>query len=135
MSRDHRKLRVFHLADDLLLRVYRVTQRFPDTERFGLQSQVRRAAVSVTTNIVEGSARRSEAEYLSFLNVSAGSAAEARYLIDLSARLGLVPHSDAASLDVGYGELLAGLCSLIRSLSHSRPEALSPEPLSLSPKP
>jgi four helix bundle protein len=122
MSRDHRKLRVFQQADDLVLRVYRATQRFPDAERFGLQSQIRRAAVSVATNVVEGSARRTGAEYVSFLNVSAGSAAEVRYLVDLSARLGLVAHSDAAALDTDYTALLAGLCALIRSLTRDSRE-------------
>jgi four helix bundle protein len=124
MSRDHRRLRVFHQADALALTVYGATKRFPVEERFGLQSQIRRAAVSAASNIVEGSARRSTAEYLSFLNISSGSAAEARYLIDLAARLALVTPGDAISLEAGYRELSAGLCALISSLT----EPSSPEP-------
>jgi four helix bundle protein len=117
MSRDHRKLRVFHQADALVLTVYQSTKHFPIEERFGLQSQIRRAAVSAASNIVEGSARRSTAEYLSFLNISSGSTAEARYLIDLAARLALVTPGDAVSLEAGYRELSAGLCALMGSLT------------------
>jgi four helix bundle protein len=116
MARDHRKLRVFTLADDLVLEVYRITAGFPTEERFGLQAQLRRAAVSAATNIVEGSARRTTREYANFLNVSTGSSAEAQYLVDLSARLGFIAHSVQAQTSARYGELLRGLQKLIGSL-------------------
>lgn len=134
MSRDFRKLRVFVLADALVVQIYNSTNDFPLAERFGLQSQIRRAAVSVASNIVEGSARRSLAEYLNFLNVAAGSAAEVRYLVDLASRLGFIENSQCAPLTSDYTELVSGLQALMRSLSklsHSRksqPRALSPEP-------
>jgi len=76
MARDYRKLRVFAMADDLVVKVYRATGSFPREERYGLTSQMRRAAVPVPANIVEGSYRRSEAEYRHFLNIALGSLAE-----------------------------------------------------------
>ena len=68
--RDHTKLRAFELADEVAMLVYRVTAGFPKEELFGLTSQIRRAAVSVSSNIVEGCARDSEAEYLRFLKIA-----------------------------------------------------------------
>ena len=87
MSRDHRKLKVFHLADALAVSIYRETANFPPSERYGLQSQLRRGAVSVAANIVEGSARRSDGDYIRFLEIALSSACEVDYLIELSQRL------------------------------------------------
>ena len=98
--------------------MYELTQRFPIEERFGLQVQIRRAAISAASNIVEGSARRGTAEYLNFLNIAAGSAAEARYLVDISCRLGFLIEAESKALEAGYSELAAGLEALIAALSH-----------------
>jgi four helix bundle protein len=87
MSRNHEKLSVFHKADQLAVLVYRLTARFPEDERFGLRAQIRRAAVSTPTNIVEGCSRRSERDYIRFLDIALGSANEVAYLLHLSERL------------------------------------------------
>jgi four helix bundle protein len=115
VSRNPRKLRVFVLADELAVEIYRVTSHFPTAGRFGLQSQIRRAAVSAATNIVE-SARRTTKDYLTFLNVSAGSAAETAYLLDFGTRLGLLGAQECDALSLRYTELLKGLLKLILTL-------------------
>jgi four helix bundle protein len=98
MSRDHRKLRAFALADALVIEIYRATRNFPRDELFGLTSQMRRAAVSIAANIVEGCARKNEGEYLHFLNMAFGSLREVGYYIDLTQRLGMLPSEEGGPL-------------------------------------
>jgi four helix bundle protein len=90
MSRDVTELRVFRAADELLIEVYRATSALPVEERYGLQSQLRRAALSIPVNIVEGSARRTIREYVNFLNVASASSAEVAYLRSVAGRLDLL---------------------------------------------
>ena len=82
--RDHSRLRAFQLADELTVQVYRATHAFPKEEQFGLTSQMRRAAVSMASNIVEGCARKSEADYLHFLDMAYASAREVEYQVGLA---------------------------------------------------
>jgi four helix bundle protein len=86
--RDHRKLEVFQLADQLVMHVYEHSRNFPAEELYGLVSQMRRSAVSVAANIVEGCGRRTDKEFDRFLDISFGSLRELGYFIDLSGRLG-----------------------------------------------
>ena len=133
MSRDPGRLEAFVLADALVVDVYRMTKSFPSEERFGLQSQIRRGAVSVAANLVEGSARRSQRDYLHFVGISIGSASEVRYLLDLSVRLAFVSPQDGANLRDRYSRVIRALQALVSSLSRSpRPEVRGPKPTALS---
>ena len=116
--RDYRKLRTFQKSDALVLAISREARGFPVEERFGLQAQIRRAAVSVAANIVEGSARRTTPEYLQFLRTSLGSAAEVAYLLSLTARLGVLPSESAHELVAGYEEVLRKLQRQIMALEN-----------------
>lgn len=114
--RDHTKLRVFALSDELVVEVYRRTERFPSAERYGLQSQVRRASVSVPTNIVEGCTRASTRDFAHFVTIALGSASEVRYLLSLAARLEILPAEDASYLEPRCEELVKALSGLVSKL-------------------
>lgn len=113
-QRPHERLEVWRDAMALVESIYRVTIPFPETERFGLTMQLRRAAVSVPSNIAEGAARRSRAEYLRFLSMARGSLAEITTQIEIAHRLGYArPEGAVADL---LDRTFARLNALIRSL-------------------
>jgi len=117
--RDHTKLRAFELADEVALLVYRFTASFPKEELYGLTSQMRRAAVSIPSNIVEGCARESQADYLRFLNIAFGSLRELRYQLSLSKRLGFFHNQDFSLIEPKIIETEKVLNGLIKALSDS----------------
>ncbi len=114
--RDHTKLRAFELADEVAILVYRATRGFPKEEMYGLTSQMRRAAVSVASNIVEGCARESQAEYLRFLEIAFGSLRELNYQFGLARRLGYTDKTDMGEWGQKILETEKVLGGLIRSM-------------------
>ena len=114
--RDHKKLKAFELSDDLALMIYRITLNFPKEEVYGLTSQMRRAAVSIPSNIVEGCARESQAEYLRFLEIAFGSLRELSYQFDLACRLGYVKMNEVDNSKLKINEDEKVLAALLRSL-------------------
>jgi len=114
--RDHSKLRAFELADELALAVYEATRGFPKDEVFGLRSQLRRAAVSVASNIVEGCARYSKSDYVRFLDMAYGSSREVEYQVSLAFRLGYMNSKSSESLHKLSAETSEVLNGLIRAL-------------------
>jgi four helix bundle protein len=96
--RDYTKIETWKLADDLTVAVYERTRSFPKEEVYGLTSQLRRASYSVPANIVEGSSRESQKDYLHFLYIARGSLSEAQYFIHLAGRLGYLSSEEVASL-------------------------------------
>jgi len=107
----------------LVAEVYRATRGFPVEERYGLQAQLRRAAVSVPTNIVEGCARNSERDYLHFVDMAIASASEVRYLLGLSARLGILQKADQEPLVRRYDDLIRSVQKLLSTLRNPKPGA------------
>ena len=114
--RDHTKLRAFELADQLVLIVYKATEGFPSHERFGLTNQIRRCAVSIPSNIVEGCARCTEAEYVRFLDIAYGSSRELAYQLSIATRLGYLEPEMAQQVESLSIETSKVLNGLIRSL-------------------
>ena len=85
--RDPAKLRLVPAAEDLAVDTYLVTAAFPSTERFGLTAQIRRAAVSVGSNVVEGSQRQGNRAFVAYLHQALGSAAEMQFQLRIAVRL------------------------------------------------
>ena len=114
--RDHRKLEAFQLAHQLVLDIYRATASFPKSELFGLTSQMRRAAVSVPANIVEGSARHSEADYIRFLDIGFASLRELGYFLELAGDLAYIRPEDLQELSAKQTLVAMKLGRLIKKL-------------------
>ena len=92
------ELKVWQKSHAFVLQVYRLTKSFPLEERYGLTSQLRRAALSVPTNVAEGAKRQTNAEYARFLNIAEGSLAESEYLLMVSRDLGYLTHATSKPL-------------------------------------
>jgi four helix bundle protein len=107
-------LRAWQKSHKLALDVYRLTTRFPSNEMYGLTSQLRRAAVSVPTNLAEGSKRQSNLEYARFVNIAEGSQAETEYLLMLSRDLGFLT-AEAAVTALTEVSQIARMLSALRT--------------------
>lgn len=123
-----RELRVWQMAMDLVVEIYRVTARFPAEERFGLTSQLRRAAASVPANIAEGNARSTRKDYASFVSIATGSLAETETFLLLAVRLGYLSKAEATPMM----SLVAQVGRMLRSLRARlvAPPSLIPHPSS-----
>ena len=113
---NHKDLIVFQKADELAFNVYKLTETFPKSEIFGLTSQLRRAALSVPTNIVEGYARKSKKELFQFISIALGSHAEMEYLFSFSKKLGYCKLAHIAVIEDLIAEVGRLLWSFRRSL-------------------
>jgi four helix bundle protein len=116
--RPHEKLEVWIQAVDFVVNIYRVTECFPKEEKFGLTSQIRRAAVSIPANIAEGAARQSHKEFAHFLSNAQGSASELETELLIAVRLGYLDEDKylnaRASLET-IGRMITGLSQHLRS--------------------
>ena len=117
--RNYKNIKAYQTADKLVLAVYEATKRFPKEEVYGLTSQLRRAVVSIPTNIAEGASRQHEKDYVHFLYIARGSAAEVEYLLDLALKLGYLTDEVHEKLHVMIDEVGKMLVSLIRVIKSS----------------
>jgi len=111
-----RKLLVWQKAHQLTLSIYRVTRTFPEDERYGLTSQMRRSAASIGANLAEGSARRSDKDFARFVQIAFGSATEIEQHLILAKDLGYLSEEDYATLDGQVVDVKRMLTGLGRSL-------------------
>ncbi|MDM3870846.1 four helix bundle protein [Porticoccus sp. W117] len=106
----YQKLVVWKQAMELAFDVYQMTKLFPDEEKFGLTSQMRRASVSIASNIAEGAGRGSDKDFVRFLTIARGSANELETQAMLAIRLGFL------SPEVKFEERLDHVCAMLNSL-------------------
>ena len=100
MEKPHKKLDVWRLSMELSRSIYRLTAEYPMEEKFGLVSQMRRAAVSVPSNIAEGAARSSRNEFRNFLSIARSSLSELDTQLDLSEQLGFISRPSRSEIDL-----------------------------------
>ena len=117
---NHRELEVWKLGRELAVFVYRATAPFPSDEKFGLTSQMRRAALSVPANIAEGAGRQSDAEMIRFARIALGSVAELDTFLDLSHELGFLPEEDLVFGEKRLRDLSVKLHNFIAALERRR---------------
>ena len=119
----YERLTAWRSAHLLALQVFRATDRWPRSERYGLTAQVRRAALSVPTNIAEGAAKRGPREFARYLDIAIGSLSETSYLLRFSRELGFLTEADWTALETVRSEtarLVFGLSTRLRQTPISR---------------
>jgi len=118
--RNYKDLKVWQKSYQLCLEVYKITKPFPSEERYGLTSQIRRATVSIPSNIAEGYGRRTTGEYLQSLYISYGSICELETQILLSRDLDYLSKQSSERIEAILGEVERMLKALIKSVERTR---------------
>ena len=112
---DHKELDAWKKAIEIVSELYKVTDSFPEVEKFGLISQIRRAVVSIPTNIAEGAARKSNKEFIQFLYISLGSLSELETLLIISEKLGFLDSYGKLEKDlINVKKLILGLIKYLK---------------------
>ena len=123
MEKPYKKLDVWKTAMKVAQKTYQLTKTFPEEEKFGLVSQMRRAAVSIPCNIAEGAARQGKKEFKNFLSMAQGSLSELDTQVELSLLLGYLHDEDLKEIIVELVRVDKMLSGLIRSLKKQTPDA------------
>jgi four helix bundle protein len=112
----YKELIVWQKAFSLVLHIYKATQDFPDSEKFALQSQIRRASISIPSNIAEGNKRGTSKDYISFLRIAQGSGAELETQLLLAKELGYITENTYFELEKNLSEIMKILTVIIKKL-------------------
>ena len=99
MDKPHKKLDAWKLSIDLVIEIYPLTEKFPGYEKYGLIDQIRRAAISIPSNIAEGAARQTKKEFSNYLHIAQGSLSELDTQLELVRRLGYIDDATLKRLD------------------------------------
>ena len=118
--KDFRDLIVWEKSHRLTLEIYRVTERFPKHEQYGLTSQIRRCSASMGANIAEGCGKRSNNEFQRYLQIASGSASELDYHLLLSRDLSFLQEAEYQALKASLTEIRKMLTSLLRKIESDR---------------
>jgi four helix bundle protein len=132
---DYARLEVWRLAHQLAVDVQRATTRIPRRDNSGLVSQLRRAALSVPANIVEGTSKESNREFARFLQIAAGSAAELHYHLRFAADTALMPRAVGETLMAETTLLRKMLFALLRRVRATGPPTTHQSPMTVDDKP
>ncbi len=120
MGKPHHNLEVWKRSLNFVTKIYKITAKYPNEEKFGLVSQMRRAAVSIPSNIAEGAARNSKKEFINFLHIAQGSTAELETQILISRNLQFITSSDTEPLLQELEEISKMIIGLQKSLRCSK---------------
>ena len=118
MLKNYKELNVWQKSYELCLKIYRITAKFPNEERYGLTSQIRRSAVSIPSNIAEGYGRKTTADYIRMLYISYGSVCELETQILLAGDLGFIEKGESGTVKKDVAEIERMLKALIKSLEN-----------------
>jgi four helix bundle protein len=118
MLRNYKDLNVWQKSYELCLKIYRITAKFPNEERYGLTSQIRRSAVSIASNIAEGYGRKTTVDYIRMLYISYGSVCELETQVLLAGDLGFIEKGELGTIKKDIAEIERMLKALIKSLEN-----------------
>ena len=126
MEKPHKRLDAWKLGVELTIDIYKITKTFPDDERYGITSQMRRAAASIPSNIAEGAARNTQKEFSNFLHIAQGSLSQLGTLVEIAFRLGYLSASARGEVDAKMVRIDKLVSGLIRSVKTPHLSPLTP---------
>ena len=134
MDKPHKNLDVWKLSMDLVVEIYKETEGLPDAEKYGLMAQIRRAAISIPSNIAEGAARQTTKEFINFLHIAQASLSELETQIELAMRLNYITKNKRETVDKRMeriDKMITGLLRQLKQRMNSR-DRLTPNDLPLT---